>query len=195
LVKREVGENADWTEYLLFNVVKGFLWLVESDEGWQRVQVLDIWPTPAGTAITWESASFQHQYQYTGEVVWAAGSFNWRVKTGDRVVINDYRQGQITLTSEATSEEMTWSRSQPVTAAQLATWFPKNNFKAAAAASSASTAGSGKSLESIAKVFSWIMVIANLPALFSDDDSIAPIMICAFALLLLWVPIWAWRET
>ncbi|MBB5192267.1 endogenous inhibitor of DNA gyrase (YacG/DUF329 family) [Silvimonas terrae] len=193
MVKREVGENAFWTEYLLFNVIKGFLWLVESDEGWQRVQVLDVWPSPAGNAITWETATFAHQYQYTGEVVWAAGSFNWRVKTGDRVVVNDYRQGQITLTSEATAEEMTWSRSQPVSAEQLQKWFTHASFKAAAATTR--PGAGGIELETLAKVFTGGMVLLNIPALLNADDSGGPIFISAIAILLLWLPIWAWRKT
>ena len=38
-------EPSDWIEYLLFNPAKGFIWLVETDEGWERVQVCDTWPS------------------------------------------------------------------------------------------------------------------------------------------------------
>ena len=38
-------EPSDWIEYLLFSPVKGFTWLVETDEGWERVQVCDTWPS------------------------------------------------------------------------------------------------------------------------------------------------------
>ncbi|GGP23814.1 DUF4178 domain-containing protein [Silvimonas iriomotensis] len=193
MVRREVGENDKWTEYLLFNVMKGFLWLVETSDGWQRVNVMDIWPVPVGDKISFESASFDHLYQYTGEVTWAAGSFNWRVKVGDRTVINDYRRASITLTSEATPQEMTWSRAQAVTPDELAKWFP--NIKTVAKGNTSAARSATKELETIAKIFSWLMVIINVPLLFSDDDSIMPIMICAFALLFLWVPIWATRET
>jgi hypothetical protein len=41
LQAEELGEDADapWTEYLLYHATKGFLWLVESSEGWDKISV------------------------------------------------------------------------------------------------------------------------------------------------------------
>ena len=37
-------EPSQWIEYLMFNPAQGFLWLVETDEGWERVKVCDTGP-------------------------------------------------------------------------------------------------------------------------------------------------------
>jgi hypothetical protein len=46
LQAEELGEDADapWVEYLLYNATAGFLWLVESSEGWDKVSVLNEMP-------------------------------------------------------------------------------------------------------------------------------------------------------
>ena len=43
--RAEISDEAgEWTEYLLYAPQKGFVWLIETDDGWERADVLDTWP-------------------------------------------------------------------------------------------------------------------------------------------------------
>ena len=117
-------EPSDWIEYLLFNPAKGFIWLVETDEGWERVQVCDTWPSQNNaTSVRWRSKLYQKLYDYTSRVEMPLGAFNWRVKAGDTTKITDYKAGTLKLTRELSESELGWSASAPVAPAQLAEWF------------------------------------------------------------------------
>lgn len=121
---RDPEEPSDWIEYLLFNPAKGFIWLVETDEGWERVQVCDTWPSPNNaTSVRWRSKLYQKLYDYTSQVEMPLGAFNWRVKAGDTTHITDYKAGTLKLTRERSESELGWSASSPVAPAQLAQWF------------------------------------------------------------------------
>ena len=117
-------EPSDWIEYLLFNPAKGFIWLVETDEGWERAQVCDTWPSHNNaTSVRWRSKLYHKLYDYTSRVELALGAFNWRVKVGDSTRITDYKAGTLKLTRELSESELGWSASGPVAPAQLAEWF------------------------------------------------------------------------
>jgi hypothetical protein len=121
---RADDEGNRWSEYLLYSPRAGFSWLVETDEGWWRAEVLDVWPTEAGTsAVRLDGAAYTHLYDYTAKVELALGAFNWKVAAGDTVRVSEYQQGQVRLASELSLEELTWSRSSPVAYDQVRAWF------------------------------------------------------------------------
>jgi uncharacterized protein DUF4178 len=122
-MRRSDGEG-EWSEYLLYAPGTRFLWLIETAEGWQRAEVLDRWPI-------WDSADrvsiggqpFTKSSQYDARVVFAAGSFNWRVKVGDTVHVTEFSNGPLRLAAEISREEMTWSRSSVVALDQVRAWL------------------------------------------------------------------------
>jgi ribosomal protein S27E len=122
-MRRADDEGTVWTEYLLYGPRAGFTWLVETDEGWSRANVLDEWPEWAGGPATLNKIEFEKLYEYESTVRYAAGAFNWRVSVGDRTRVAEFRRQQISLAAELTGEEMTWSRSTPVAFDQLKSWF------------------------------------------------------------------------
>jgi hypothetical protein len=126
--RAEVGETSAWSEYLLYAAGRKFLWLVETEEGWQRSEVLDRWPAWDGTRhAAIDGITFTQTSQYAARVLFAAGSFNWRVSVGDTVQVTEYAQGNPggaqRLAAEVTPEEMTWSRSQPMPLDQVRALF------------------------------------------------------------------------
>jgi hypothetical protein len=123
-MKRADDEGATWSEYLLYAPGRKFMWLVETDDGWQRSEVLDRWPTwdGAGHAAI-DGANFAQCSSYGARVTFAAGAFNWRVNVGDSVRVTEFAAGQIRLAAEVTSEEMTWSRSVPLPLDQVRALF------------------------------------------------------------------------
>jgi uncharacterized protein (DUF983 family) len=118
-------EGSRWSEYLLFNPRAGFSWLVETDEGWWRAEVMDEWPAAAAgaSAVKLDGAAYTHLYDYTAKVELALGAFNWKVAAGDTVRVSEYQHGQQRLAAELSPEEFTWSRSTRVAADQVRAWF------------------------------------------------------------------------
>lgn len=184
---RETGEEPDapWTEYLLFNAKKGFLWLVESSSGWTRTEVLNTLPEMVGgSGVRVGGKAYTKKWTYGAEVAYAAGAFNWRVKIGDQTRITDYYGPDGTLSEEMSSEEVTWSRSQPVVAAQIARWFglPDKSLASPLLSSAPSP------LARFAKLASGILVFLNIGSIFRSSGG--ALMFTGLALLLLWLPVW-----
>ena len=80
---------------------------------------------PGAPTVTVDKSQFSRLYDYGSVVTFAAGAFNWRVAAGDRTRVEEFTAGQIRLASETSEQEMTWSRSSPVSVDQLKAWFGK----------------------------------------------------------------------
>lgn len=121
---REDDEGTRWNEYLLYGHRSGFTWMVETDEGWSRANVMSEWPEwEGGDTARVQGANFKKLYSYGARVVYAAGAFNWRVQAGDTVHVTEFQQGQVRLAAELASEELTWSRSTPMPYDQVKALF------------------------------------------------------------------------
>ena len=178
-------EPSDWIEYLLYSRKAGFIWLVESDEGWDLVKVCDRWPTFVTDArYQWGGTTFDKLYDYTSRVAVALGAFNWRVKQGDRTSITDFGKGQRKLTRETTADEMGWSSSTPATPAMLAEWFKRPELASKA---------SGQPRESNATtVLAKPALIATFATLFFNFDVLfsSAILSVILGLVFLWMPVY-----
>lgn len=124
-MRRRDGEGAAWNEYLLFAKRVGFLWLVDTPQGWMRGLELETWPR--WTAMTRDALvghlNFKLLYQYPATVVSAIGAFNWRVRVGDQSTVYQFKRGNEELVAEFNETELTFSRSVPVGSDQLRAWF------------------------------------------------------------------------
>lgn len=189
---REYGsdETSTWTEYLLFNADKGFLWLVETDESWTRTEVLNTLPEDTGGGVRHAGKGYTKKWAYGSEVIYAAGAFNWRVSIGDKTWITDYYGPDGTLSQEQTAEEITWSLGRPVEPRQVAHWFGTAQAGAGKLAGrGGSSAPAASPLRSFAKVATWALLILNVPQLLSGG--VLTLVITGVALLLLWGPVWS----
>jgi len=184
----DADEPSTWVEYLLFNAKLGLMWLVEADDEWSRVKVLDVWPEAAGKGLRFMGDIYGPVYQYVGEVTYAAGNFNWQVQVGDRVSITDYAYGEKHLNEETSNEEITWSFAQPVEAAEVLAWFAKGSHAAVE-----KTANSDEKVPAFAAGWpmwvAWTMlVLFNFNLLFSDDNDVVW-LICGLAAWLVYLPV------
>lgn len=115
-----------WNEYLLYAPGRDFVWLVESDAGWQRAEVLDAWPVwNSPDRVVLDGQSFQRRSSYSDRVIYAAGSFNWAAQVGDVTHVIEFANGPVTLAAEATASELTISRARSVPLDQVRAWFGK----------------------------------------------------------------------
>ncbi|MDO4777513.1 MAG: DUF4178 domain-containing protein [Cardiobacteriaceae bacterium] len=121
---RHLGAEGSWTEYLLYHPERGFLWLVETEDGeWSISRTLNEWPrlnrkgNPQGASLL---------YEYGSQVSYAAGAFYWRIRHGDILLHRDFSLGSNKkLGAEQSADELAWSESHPVSTAQMAKWFGK----------------------------------------------------------------------
>jgi ribosomal protein S27E len=109
------SSEPSWVEYLLFNPEKGYQWLVETRDGWQKVKVCDEWPilTSEGSCI-YGGRNWLRTYEYRSRVTQVFGAFHWRVQRGDTGRVTDFVKGNQTLTREQSDDEVVWSQASKV---------------------------------------------------------------------------------
>lgn len=188
---REYGsdETSTWTEYLLFNAKSGFMWLVETDEGWTRTEVLNLLPTPTGGSVRYAGKGYTKKWAYGSEVIYAAGAFNWRVSIGDKTWITDYYGPDGTLSEEKTDQEITWSLGRDISGQQVMQWFGLTATPAAGQTQRLSRSTLKASpLGGFAKFASWGLLILNVPQILSGG--VLTLLFTGVALLMLWIPVW-----
>ena len=182
---RADDEQTEWTEYLLYNTRAAFFWLVETDEGWSRANVMSSWPAWHWTGsdhAELDKLTYNKLYEYPARVQFAAGAFNWRVAAGDVVRVFEFENGQTRLAVELTADEMTWSRSVPVAFDQVKAWFGEslrlNGERKIASESLPSTSVSTKFLW-------WILGLNAIPLLFNFSGTF---IFTVIALLAIYLP-------
>ncbi|MES2258861.1 MAG: DUF4178 domain-containing protein [Pseudomonadota bacterium] len=185
LMVRADDEGAQWTEYLLYGARSGFSWLVETDEGWWRSNVMPTWPawesTTAKTA-TLDKVEYAKLYDYGSTVTYAAGAFNWRVNAGDRSRVYEFQHGQTRLAAELTPQELTWSRSTPMPVDQLKAWFGPQFKGAAPSKVKAKQAGSYR--DSAKRIIVMMLVLNAVPLLASFTSTFMFSLLGALAIYL-----------
>ncbi len=113
---RSDQEGYEWEEYLLFNPYKGFRYLVQYDGHWTFVTPLEAIPQSSDSLqrypVFYEGIVYKHFSGGPATTNFVLGEFPWRAKVGDVVSANDYIDPPYVLSSEATGEEITWSKGQ-----------------------------------------------------------------------------------
>lgn len=177
--------DESWCEYLLFDSRRGFLWLVESSQGWERVVVVDDWPEAVSVnSVRWHGEAYLKYDEYAAVVQYAAGAFNWRVSIGDRTRVVDYRSAARKLTAEWSPREIGWSSSAAVSGEQIRAWFGLDGGVIRPVA----VAGEDVRPHRLAaKVATGVLLAMNLPMLLLSG--FRGVVVVAIALALLWLPV------
>ena len=185
-VPRDSSEPA-WTEYLLFNPERSYLWLVETSEGWQRVSVCDEWPTGVSDIMsTFRGTTWALKYEYEARVREVYGAFNWRVRRGDLVRVTDFVRHNQVLTREQSDNEMTWSHATPVSEATIARAFGLT-VSARARPKSRAVAEAAERSEDLGSYAVIAIAASLLLMVMSATISSEALMV---GLALVWGPIW-----
>lgn len=104
-----------WHEYLLYNPLIGFRWLVHSDNHWNFVEPVNpaevestqIYGT--GSTVTYNGQTYKIFQDAPACVEYVQGEFYWRVEQGETVRAIDYVAAPLMLSQEATNNEINWS--------------------------------------------------------------------------------------
>ncbi len=193
LMRRLVVDDEDeWTEYLLYAPQRGFTWLVETEGGWERSDVLDAWPYWTGRGSGADRALLDGQpydklYDYRAVVRYAAGAFNWRVKAGDATEVTEFGRGDVKLAAEADAAELTWSRSRPLSGMARAACFGRDvDPRAVARADAGAKPVAPGGFKRAAKWLTILLIALNaIPALASSGLAL---VIALVAIAALWLP-------
>jgi hypothetical protein len=108
----DTDETFAWEEYLLYNRKAGFVFLVDSADGWSLVKPVTGAPDQMdGTAsIGLDGMKYKLLYRYVAETQYVCGEFYWQVKRGQKTINCDYSgSNKRVLSSEKSGNEVTWS--------------------------------------------------------------------------------------
>jgi hypothetical protein len=119
----EDGESFEWEEYLLFNPYKGFRYLTNYQGHFNFVTPIESLPERRALgsrpAVFFENNLYRHFSGAQASTVFVLGEFPWRVKVGEEVLADDFIHPLCVLSSETTSDEVTWSKGEYISSAEL----------------------------------------------------------------------------
>lgn len=114
-----------WHEYLLYNPMIGFRWLVHSDNHWNFVEPVnpaEIEQTGifvSGTTVKYNGKTYKIFQDSNAVVEFVKGEFYWRVKQGETVRATDYIAAPVMLSQESSANEVNWSAGVYMTNAEV----------------------------------------------------------------------------
>jgi hypothetical protein len=115
-------EQSFWREYLLFNRLEGFAFLVDTREGWSIVKPLTGAPSQGSSGgAVWQGRPFGLRWRYAAKVTHVLGEFYWPVRLDETAQVADYAtsDGQGLLSAERSANEIVWSAGRPIAAEQV----------------------------------------------------------------------------
>ncbi|MBK8465735.1 MAG: DUF4178 domain-containing protein [Chloracidobacterium sp.] len=104
-----------WHEYLLYNPMVGFRWLVHSDNHWNFVESVNPADVAqnnvfgAGSTVDHNGKKYKIFQDARAVVEYVKGEFYWRVEQGESVRAVDYVSAPNMVSMEASTDEMNWS--------------------------------------------------------------------------------------
>jgi hypothetical protein len=114
-----------WHEYLLYNPMIGFRWLVHSDNHWNFVEpvnpadVEQLGEIGAGATVRYNGSTFKIFQDAMAIVEYVKGEFYWRVEQGETVRAVDYVSPPLMLSQEISANEINWSLGTYMTNAEI----------------------------------------------------------------------------
>ncbi|MDZ7921356.1 DUF4178 domain-containing protein [Rhodoferax sp.] len=122
-------EHFGWEEYLLYNAKRGFIFLVDSTEGWSVVKPATGAPVVSSNrqSAKYLGTHYQLKESYTARTNYVVGEFYWQVRRDQVTENRDYSSGKSLLSLEQTPNELTWSVGNTIDSATVAMAFKLKN--------------------------------------------------------------------
>jgi hypothetical protein len=167
------AERSFWREYLLYNRIEGFAFLVDAQDGWSWTAPITGVPEAAANGVQYQGALYRKLYDYTGMVTYVLGEFYWRVTKNQHTANSDY-QGSGPAASKRLNREVTagdgdaeivWSVGENLGASQIMQAFKLAPEQGAAMQRDAMPTALGTS-SVMTKVILWTVIILVLLILY-----------------------------
>lgn len=175
-------EQTFWREYLLYHPTEGFVFLVDTEEGWSWVRPLTGVPVVQGDRATWAGVRHAQRWHYRAKTVHVIGEFYWRIRRDEPVEVTDYEgegpNRRRRLSREQTTGpgggEITWSAGETLEARAVASAFGLDAQAGAAlrrdaAPVAAGAKGSGLGCAGVIILILLILFVVLLIARCSED--------------------------
>ncbi|QZA78981.1 DUF4178 domain-containing protein [Deefgea tanakiae] len=189
LIEMEETNDADssWTEYLLYNAQQGFFWLVESNDGWYQVEVLNRLPDSwTNESAVLDGVRYRRPFElYSAKVTYAAGAFNWRVSVGDQVSCAEYEHNGERLCKEKSQTEVIWSKSKRIPNQLVEQWFGKGKIITPISNSGVDSASN----RHLSMLFIVGLLVLNIPLAFAGSNLIGSLFWTGLAVWLIRLPL------
>ncbi len=123
-----------WHEYLLYDPMIGFRWLVHSDNHWNFVapvnaaEVEQIGTIGAGATVKYNGRSYKIFQDAWATVEYVKGEFYWSVEQGETVRAVDYISAPMMLSQEVSQTEINWSSGTYLTNEEVEKAFGLSSF-------------------------------------------------------------------
>ncbi|MFM9901586.1 MAG: DUF4178 domain-containing protein [Polaromonas sp.] len=181
---REPGDDEEfgWSEYLLYNAKRGFVFLVDAQDGWSLVKPVTGAPThnPGSQNASYLGSDYRLLTTYTAETDYVAGEFYWRVVRGQKSQNQDFAKGPTVLSREQTGRagagtggEVTWSSGSKLNGDTVAKAFKLDGNKALFQRTDATPLSGARSV-GCGTVIIVVVVIVILLVLLSRCSSCDP---------------------
>ncbi len=113
-----------WREYLLYNRLHGFAFLVDSEEGWSWSIPITGAPEDAANGVRYRGHLYRKLYSYGGRITYVLGEFFWQLKQGQTTYNTDYvgtgkaanQRLSREQTRQSTGTEVVWSHGEALDA-------------------------------------------------------------------------------
>jgi endogenous inhibitor of DNA gyrase (YacG/DUF329 family) len=167
-------EEFGWDEYLLYNRKRGFIFLVDSEEGWSVVKPVTGAPalTPGEQSASYLGQKYELKYSYEAQTGYVAGEFYWPVERGQKTFNRDFAKGGGLLSMERGTKEVTWSSGSKIASDAVAKAFKlegkKDLFKRGDAGPTSS--GGGMGCGTIVMMFIVILILLLVIRACMDDE-------------------------
>ncbi len=166
-------ESTAWREYLLYNRLEGFAFLVDAEDGWSWVKPITGAPVMRGDKADWNGVSYQKRYSYAAKVTRVLGEFYWRLKRDERAQVTDYdgigKAHDKRLSREQVGQEVTWSAGATIDADKIVTAFGLPDGARLSLKRDVAPFSADHSLRNIVRIVLVLLVVGFALAQCSDD--------------------------
>ena len=167
-------ESFGWEEYLLYNQQRGFLFLVDSTDGWSLVKPATGAPVLSanGQSASYLGTKYQLKESYRAQTSYVQGEFYWQVTRGQRTDNRDFAQGPNLLSCEQSEHEVVWSVGRQIDSARVAAAFKLQDKQALLKRTDASplSSSAGMSLSTLIIIFVLLLLLSAIFSSCSDCD-------------------------
>lgn len=165
-------EHFGWDEYLLYNRKRGFVFLVDSTEGWSIVKPTTGAPTyaPGAQSASYLGTTYKLLYSYNAQTTYVAGEFYWPVERGHKTFNRDFASGNSLLSLEETPRERTWSSGSKIASDLVAKAFKLEDKKELLKRSDAGPTSSAGGIGCATMLFVFILLLLLAGLLKACDD-------------------------
>ncbi len=167
-------EQFGWEEYLLYNQQRGFIFLVDSTDGWSVVKPATGAPVVSanGQSASYLGTKYQLKESYDAETTYALGEFYWQVSRDQRTANRDFASGAHILSMEQSASEVVWSVGSQIDSDKVVAAFKLEGKKDLLKRSDAGpvSLGSGMSLRTLIIIFLLLILLSIIISRCSDCD-------------------------